>query len=242
MLDQEPISMADACHTLAREGWLAAMAVDFRNAFLSAGHLRTFASGDQISTAGDDAEVGPGIYGVAAGQVAIMSALGAPDAPVSLLFNPGSWGGYAPLFGWTRVAHLRAITPTSILCVSLGEVRRMLNARPDWWQHFAQLSFEAGMTYATVAVDLLLPRADRRLAAMLLHHANCRHAGQAHPIYLSQEEVGETARLSRHPTRHLLRAFQARGWLCQSYRYIRILAPEQLRKLADSEERQGQSF
>jgi CRP/FNR family cyclic AMP-dependent transcriptional regulator len=242
MLEREPISLADACQTLACEGWLATMAADFRDTFLAVGHLRTFASGDQISTAGDDAEVGPGMYGVAAGQVAIMPALGAPDAPVSLLFNPGSWGGYAPLFGWTRVAHLRAITPTSILCVSLGEVRRMLNARPDWWQHFAQLSFEAGMTYATIAVDLLILRADRRLAAMLLHQANCRHAGQAQPIYLSQEEVGETARLSRHPTRHLLRAFQARGWLSQSYRSVRILAPEQLRALADSDERRGLSL
>jgi hypothetical protein len=139
----EPISLAKACYVLAGEGLLANMPPDFRDAFLALGFLRTFVPGEQVSTAGDDATAGPGTYGVVAGQVAIQSVLGAVDTPVSLLFNPGSWGGYAPLFGRTRIAHLRAIIPTTVLCVRIGDIRRLLTARPEWWQHFAFLGIEA---------------------------------------------------------------------------------------------------
>ena len=47
MSDLGPISMADACNVLEREGWLATRPADFREAFLAAGRLRTFAAGDQ---------------------------------------------------------------------------------------------------------------------------------------------------------------------------------------------------
>ena len=241
MSDHEPISMADACNVLEREGWLATRPADFREAFLAAGRLRTFAAGEQISTAGDGADVGPGVYGVVAGQVAALPAFGAPDAPTAVLYNPGHWTGYAPLFGGPRVIHVRAITPATILSISFSEARRMLNARPEWWQNLALLVFETSVANGIVLTDLLLSRSDRRLAAMLLHHAGCRHAGQAHPIHLSQEDVGATARLSRHPTRQLLQAFEARGWISQSYRCIHILAPEQLRTLVDSGEPHGPS-
>lgn len=236
MSDHKLISIVDACRVLGREGWLATTPADFREAFLAAGRLRTFAAGDQISTAGDGADVGPGMYGVAAGQVAASPALGAPDAPIAVLFNPGHWFGYAPLFGSTRPIHFHATIATTILSISFSDARRMLNAHPDWWQHLAQLVFAAGLVASNVLTDLLLSRSDRRLAAMLLHHAGCRHAGQPRPIHLSQEDVGGTARLSRHPARQLLQAFEARGWLSQSYRCIHILAPEQLRTLVDSGE------
>ncbi|OYX79125.1 MAG: hypothetical protein B7Y82_02970 [Sphingomonadales bacterium 32-65-25] len=242
MSDLGPISMADACKVLEREGWLATRSADFREALLAAGRLRTFAAGDQISTAGDGADVGPGIYGVAAGQVAALPAFGAPDAPTAVLYNPGHWTGYAPLFGGPRVIHVRAITAATILSISFSEARRLLNARPEWWQNIALLVFETSVTNGIVLTDLLLSRSDRRLAAMLLHHAGCRHAGQAHKIHLSQEDVGATARLSRHPARQLLQAFEARGWLSQSYRCIHILAPDQLRALVDSGEAHGLSF
>ena len=242
MSDHKTMSKADACHVLKSGGWLATRPADFRETFLAAGRLRTFAAGDQISTAGDGDDVGPGMYGVAAGQVAVLPALGAPDAPTAVLVNPGHWHGYAPLLGAARPTSVHATTATTILSISFSEARRMLNARPDWWQHIAQLVFATGSVAASIFTDLLLSRSDRRLAAMLLHHAGCRHAGQAHPIYISQEDVGATARLSRHPARQLLQAFEARGWISQSYRCIHILAPAQLRALVDSGEAHGLSF
>jgi CRP-like cAMP-binding protein len=241
MSDLGPISMADACNVLEREGWLATRPDDFREGWLAAGRLLTFEVGEQISIAGDDADVGPGVYAVATGQVAVLPAMGAPDSPTAVLFNPGNWYGYAPLFGLGRLISVRATTSTAIMSISFRDARRILNDRPDWWQHLAHLVFLTAINTSIVWTDLLLSRSDRRLAAMLLHHAGCRQAGQPYPIYLSQEEIGATARLSRHPTRQLLQAFEARGWISQSYRCINILAPRQLRTLVDSDEPLGLS-
>ena len=241
MSDHKTMSKADACHVLEREGWLATRPADFREEWLAAGRLFTFEAGEQISTVVDDADVGAGVYAVATGQVAVVSALGASDSPTAVLFNPSFWFGYAPLFGLPRFIHVRATTSTAIMSISFREARRMLNARPEWWQHLAHLVFLSSMSANSVWTDLLLSRSDRRLAALLLHHAGCRQAGQPYPIYLSQEEIGATARLSRHPTRQLLQAFEARGWISQSYRCINILAPRQLRTLIDSDEPLGLS-
>ncbi|KUR71660.1 hypothetical protein AQZ52_08585 [Novosphingobium fuchskuhlense] len=235
MLDNIPISKAEACRILATEGWLATAAADFRSEFLAKGQIRTFTSGSQISTAGDDDSIGSGMYGIVAGQVAVVPGMGPADTPVALLFHKGDWGGYAPLFLPANVAHIHAVIPTTILCLSIGEVRSMLHERPEWWKEIAKLSFEAGIRYAGVGVDQLIPNSGRRLAALLLHLANCRHSGAAKPIHLSQEEIGQTAKLSRHPTRHLLRDFDARGWISQSYRCIDIIQPEHLRACANSD-------
>ncbi len=241
MSDHKTMSKADACRVFEREGFLVAWPAEVREEWLAAGRLLTFEAGEQVSTAGDDADAGTGLYGVVAGQVAVLSGMGAPDSPTAVLFNRGSCFGYAPLFGLPRVIHVHATTSTTILSLSLREARRMLNAHPEWWQHLAHLIFLSAINASTVWTDLLMSRSDRRLAAMLLHHAGCRQAGQPYPIYLSQEEIGATARLSRHPTRQLLQAFEARGWISQSYRCINILAPRQLRTLIDSDEPLGLS-
>ena len=235
MSENMPISQAEACRILATEGWLATAAAAFRSEFLARCQIRTFTSGEQSSIAGDDTSIGPGMYGVASGQVALVPGIGPSDTPVAVLFNTGEWCGYAPLFLPNNVVHFHAVMPTTILCLSIVEVRSMLYAQPEWWKDIAKLAFHAGMRYSAVSVDLLIPQAERRLAAMILNHANCRNSGAAKPIHLSQEELGQTANLSRHPTRKLLRTFEARGWISQSYRCINILQSEHLRACANSD-------
>jgi CRP/FNR family transcriptional regulator, cyclic AMP receptor protein len=230
----DPKLLADACRVLASDGWLAGVPADFRAAVLSAGHLRSMPPGAMFSIAGDDASTGLGIYGVVAGQVALTSTTGGDDAPVGLLFNPGGWGGYAPLFNHRRLANSRAIVATVLLCIALTDMRRILAARPEWWEHIATLGFEAGLVYGRIATDLMLPSADRRLAAMLLHQAGCRHSGAPWPINLTQAEIGEMINLSRHPTRKLLNAFEQEGWIRQTYRCVHIILPHPMRALADT--------
>jgi len=123
MSENMPISKAEACRILATEGWLATAAADFRSEFLAKCQIRTFTSGEQISTAGDDTSIGPGMYGVASGQVALIPGIGPADTPVALLFNTGEWCGYAPLFLPSNVVHFHAVMPTTILCLSCCRFR-----------------------------------------------------------------------------------------------------------------------
>ena len=62
---------------------------------------------------------------------------------------------------------------------------------------------------------------DRRLAAVLLGQAGCRQAGEGAEVHLSQAELGEMTKLSRHPVASILAGFAARGWVECGYQHPR---------------------
>lgn len=221
----------DARRVLVTTGWLAERPAVFRDALLDAGRLQAVAAGELFSIAGG---AGEGMWGIVAGQVTITSGMNSAEAPISLLFNPGNWIGYAPLFGFPLRANARAAVDSIVLRVPFSDIRRLLAANPGWWEHFGRLTLENSMVFAIVAVDLLLTPPERRVAAILLHQAGCRTSGtRPSPIHLSQAEIGEMATLSRHPARRILHDFEARGWIEHGYRCIHVRAPEPMRRLAD---------
>ena len=220
---------------LTEFGWLALTPPDFSAALLAAGQAQSVAAGVLFSRAGD---MGSSLWGVIAGQVAVTSAMNSPDASPGILFNQGDWGGYMPLFDRPRPANCRALVDTQLLVVGDSSVRRLLTWNPGWWKHLGQLAMLNGLAFATVAVDLLIKAADRRVAAILLNQAGCRHPGRPPALlHLAQAELGEMANLSRHPIADLLAEFEVRGWIERGYRTIRLLDPAALRQLADGESR-----
>ena len=221
----------DARRVLVTTGWLADRPVDFRDALLDVSRLQAVAAGELFNIAGS---AGEGMWGIVAGQVTLTSGMNSAEVPISLLFNPGCWIGYAPLFGFPLLANARAAVDGIVLHLPFADIRRLLAANPGWWEHFGRLMLENSMVFATVAVDLLLTPPERRVAAILLHQAGCRTSGtRPSPIHLSQAEIGEMATLSRHPVRRILHDFEARGWIEHGYRCIHVRAPEPMRRLAD---------
>jgi CRP-like cAMP-binding protein len=221
----------DAQQRLATTGWLAQVPADFRDAFLAAGRLQPVAGSAMFGLAG---EVGEGMWGIVSGQVALTSAMNSTDAPLGLLLNPGRWGGYVPLFGQPARANAHATVDSLILRVSFAEVRRLLAGNPAGWEYLGRLTLEDSLCFATVAVDLLLKDATRRIAAILLHQAGCRGTGMPPwPIHLTQAEIGEMAGLSRHPTRQVLLALETRGWVERGYRCLHVREPDPMRRFAD---------
>lgn len=202
-----------------------------QQAIIDCGRLQTVSAGAVIAVAG---QPGESLYGVVSGQASLTSGLNSPDAPLSILRNPGDWFGWVSLFGDPLAASSGAMIETQLLRVSYADVRRLLAANPAWWEHLGQLVFTDSMTFAMVAVDLLLQSADRRIAAILLHQAGCRRGpAQPFPIRLSQVEIGELVRLSRNPVRELLQDFESRGWIEQGYRCIHVRDVAALRRLVD---------
>lgn len=197
---------------LARRGWLAQAPAEFRNALLAAGHEETVPANRLFNRAG---ETGHTLWGVVSGQVAVSSAMNGADAGPGLLFNPGDWGGYMPLFGRSRPANCRSITEVRLFQIHYMAIRRLLEDHPGWWEHLGRLAMENGLAFATVAVDLLISRSDRRLAATLLNQSGCRREGEPFVLHLSLSELGEMANLSRHPVADILAATapaRAEGW------------------------------
>jgi CRP-like cAMP-binding protein len=221
----------DATQALVARGWLAGVPVAMQRALFAAGRLQAVPGGAVIGVAG---QPGEGLYGIAAGQVSLTSGMNSPDAPLSMLRNPGDWFSYVPLFGQPLVASARAMVDSHLLRVPYPDIRRLLAEQPAWWQHIGQLAFADSMSFATVAVDLMLQAADRRLAAVLLSQAGCRRGGgRPFPINLSQVEIGEVVRLSRNPVRELLQEFESRGWIEQGYRCIHVRDTAALQRLVD---------
>ena len=66
--------------------------------------------------------------------------------------------------------------------------------------------------------DLLIPRADRRIAAVL-HRAGWL---QSRSIPISQEDLGAMANASRKQVNAALARFERRGWVVHAYRSIEI--------------------
>ena len=214
-------------------GWLAATPADFSTALLAAGQVQSIRAGVLFSRAGDTVA---GLWGVISGQVSVTSAMNSPDASPGILFNRGDWGGYMPLFGHARPANCRTVVDTRVLLVGDSSARMLLSRNPGWWRHIGQLAMLNGLTFATVAVELLIKAADRRVAAILLNQAGCRHPGRPPaPLHLSHADLGEMANLSRHPVADVLTEFERRGWIRCGYRSIRLVDPAALRQLVDGD-------
>jgi CRP/FNR family transcriptional regulator, cyclic AMP receptor protein len=228
-----PLAAASSRSAISTRGFLATATAGLRDALLAAGRFREIAVGEVFNVAGDEEA---GIWGVATGQVALISAINAPDSPALLLFHPGDWGGWAPLFGYPRMANVLARTPTVILFVPFHDIRRILAANPGWWADIAKVSFDYSTRYAAFAVDLLLRDSRQRAAAILLHQAGARQSGdEAITLILTQEELGEMMNLSRHPTGAMLRDLEAQGLIVLGYRQLTLLRPAALRTIANGD-------
>lgn len=227
------LSAPDPRSLIATTGWLSTAPAGLRDAILAAGRFRDAPVGEVFNVAGD---VDVGIWGLAAGQVALTSAMNAPDSPAALLYHPGDWGGFGPLFGYPRMGNVEARTASIILFVPFQAIRQILAANPGWWETMAALMFHYQLKYASFAVDLLLRNSRQRVAAILLHQADRRAAGDT-PITLAvtQEELGEMTNLSRHPIGSTLRSFEADGLIGLGYRQIIVLQPLLLRTIANGE-------
>jgi CRP-like cAMP-binding protein len=225
--------MSDVEHAdLARRGWLANTPPAFRDALLASAQVQQHAAGTLFSRAG---ETGHSLWGVSAGQIVVSSGMNGADSAPGLLFNPGDWGGYMPVFGRPRPANCRALTDVTLLTVSYPRLRSLLAEQPAWWEHLGQLAMMNGLTFATVAIDLLIRNSERRLAAVLLNLAGCRRSGEPYPLHLTLAELGEMSGLSRHPVAGVLGRFETRGWIIRGYRLTRLTDAAALRHMADGE-------
>lgn len=218
---------------LHTRGWLRRTPDDFRTAFLAGGRLRTFAPGNVVANAGDQ---DVGMFAVLEGQLGFLTALNGEDAPLAQLVSPGQWGGGAPVVGLARMATTVARVQSQVFFVPMAHIRILKQQRADFFECFAAYLVESYVFAATLAGDLMARAADRRLAAVLLSQAGCRHSGAAEwPLHLSHAEAGAMASLSRQPASELIARFERKGWIRRSYRRIDIEDPESLRRLADGD-------
>jgi len=225
--------IAAACEIVLRQGWLSQTPPSFQRDVLDRCHLRHFEAREPIYSVGDPPG---GMFGLVAGGVNVSIAPNERGPHFSHFARPGSWfGGAAAFTDQPRRVGLAATRDSELLYLSLHGIHEIVGRDPAAWRYFAIVTI-GNLDLAVGAHDDLMIRDHvKRCIAVLLRLGGCRLSSplDSFPIEidLSQEDIAFMSNVARTTAGALLRKLEAMGHLEQSYRRIRILAPNALRAM-----------
>lgn len=228
------MNLVEAARLLTSTGWLSRQPPKFQEAILAIGNWRDVEPGTTINRAGDDSG---GVWGIAAGQMNLTSALGVCTSPVGDIQLPVSWGGFGPIFRRPRGANGTARLQSLVLYVTQARLELLLRENPRWWQAMGELATDVAFRYAGGLGDALIRNTQERCAAILLRLADCRQRdrelGLPVTIACSQDEFAALANLSRQRAGIVLRDLAETNFIELGYRTITIASAEPLRAMID---------
>ncbi len=222
---------------LLAHGWLTNKPEPFRQAVLDLAMPRSYVAGQFTHHIGD--ALG-GFYGVVSGSFAALGKSATSDVPMGHVFRRGGWFGEGPLVtGRPRTLAFRAMEPSQVAYVPLTAVETIARSMPDALRHFASLSeHNLDVSVQTVA-DLLIRRADQRIAAVLLRVTGAEfdrfYPGGPERCALTQSDIAEMSNVSRQVANTTLGFLQREGWIEIGYGWIRIRNAERLRAFVETE-------
>ena len=138
------------------------------------------------------------------------------------------------MHGGPRELTYLAVEPTTLLFVARTRLVPLMQKDPSIAVRVGQLAELGNRLGSWVARDLLTPDATKRLAAVLFRVLG---AGEVEPddpkgFWLTHQQLGEMASLSRHHVGRKLASFEAAGWIGCGYNRIRLLDAEALAAFA----------
>ena len=240
MLRPHKKSGAQASGTLEavfhQRGWLATQPEAFRLAVLGQATPVEVRAGEPLWHEDDDPG---GILGIVRGGVGVLVSNTRHGPVLATIQRDGEWLGAGPmLIGGRRSLGYRALDDCVLMLLPLPRIRAIEAADPGAARCFGALGLIASNLAARVVADLLIPMADRRIAATLLR-VLCAEEAIAPPtpagFRLTQSEIGEMANASRNYVNQTLRKFAAHGWVALSYRAIALTNPAALHCFAVGE-------
>lgn len=222
--------------TFAARGWLAEHPAGFRSQLLRQGVPVQVQPGICVYRR-DDASTG--LYGIASGAVGIEGGHSRQTPLLHHVLRQGDWFGIkAVLHLGPRELTFRALEPTTLLFISRAKLAPMIQENPDFAIRIGQLGEIASRLGSWMARDLLTPDAGRRLAAVLYRVSGSGQVVPADPqgFWLTHQQLGMMANLSRHHVGRKLAVFEAAGWIACGYNRIRLLDAEALAEYAYGDE------
>jgi CRP-like cAMP-binding protein len=226
---------AAACRTLLARGWLASQPPDFQAALLARATLVAFRAGEPVFHAQDRPG---GIYGIADGAIAVLVAAERRAPRLAHVLRCGIWFGHGPLFGGgTRKLGFRAMEAAVMMHVPLQALDDLAQASITGARALGSLA-NSNMDVAIAAVtDLLIPRAEQRIAATLLRVTGVTarvRQGEPRGYRMTQADLAEMANASRQVVNQTLAGFASKGWVGLGYQQITILNSLALAQLAEA--------
>lgn len=201
---------------LDQVGWLASQSKDFQDWAAEVGRWRRFGAGQFVYQAGDTAD---GLYGLAAGSIAITFPLVAEE-PVSIYrAEVGFWvGDAAELAEIPRMVSLMAATESKLLHLPSHAIQQLLSDHPAHWRAFYRLAALNSLTAIELLSEALSLTVRARVSRRLLQLAE---RSQEAPI--TQDDLAKLVGVTRGTLRRCLDDLAARGAIEMRYRRLRVL-------------------
>lgn len=213
--------------TLSRSGWLARQPETFQHQVFGQCQYQPFERGAPVYHLGDPPG---GIYGVAAGTLAVSIAPDEVGPYLTHLGTVGTWIGVGPfLTREPRRVDLMAATQCVLLHLPLRAMEQMAAEDPTVIRRFAQIATSNLDMALRVISDLMIAQPDRRIAAVLVRSAGALSEPM---VRVSQTELGRLANVSRKLVNKALQQFTALNWVMPGYGAIKIRDVEALRRFA----------
>jgi CRP/FNR family transcriptional regulator, cyclic AMP receptor protein len=231
----DAIAPVDLESVFATRGWLAGHPDDFRALIISSGVSVTASRGKTVFREGDTSN---GLYGIVSGSVGVEGGHKHHAPLMGHILHSGEWFGIkAVLDGGPRELTYRALEATKLLFVSNARLLPIMQGDPAVAIRIGQLAELGNRLGAWVTRDLLTPDAGKRLAAVLVRVLGM---GNVHPndpagFYVTHQQLGEMANLSRHHVGRKLATLEAAGWIVCGYNRIRLLDAKALAAFAYAE-------
>ena len=227
------LDLDSACEIVCNQGWLCHTPTSFQREVLDQCLLEQFKAGTSIYSIGDEPG---GMFGIVAGCLGISLAPQEQGPYTAHLALPGTWFGEAAVFTrQPRRVGLIATRDTKLLHLPLRAIDEIVKRDPSAWRLLGLIT----IGHLDVAIggsdDLMIRNHVKRFVAVLLRMGNCRLVSprKRRPIEIdmNHEDLAHMANVARTTAGAILRKLEADGHLALSYRCIRILAPNALRKM-----------
>jgi CRP-like cAMP-binding protein len=229
-------SVAELEAVFSARGWLSEHPTRFRTRLLELAMPVFVRPGAAVFREGDDSD---GLFGVVSGAIGVEGGHRRQSPLLGHIMRTGEWFGIkAVLLGGARQLTYRAIEPTNLVVVSNAKLLPLMKQDPDVAMRVGQLAEIGNRLGSWVVRDLLTPDASRRLAAVLYRALGMGEVAPDDPrgFWLTHQQLGEMANLSRHHVGRKLAVFESAGWIAGGYSRIRLLDPDGLADFAFGDE------
>lgn len=220
----------------AHVGWLAGQSEGFRNRVIAASRLCHATASQLVFAAGDSPG---GIYGVIRGGFGVHITTADHLPRLAHIYRDGRWFGFGSMVGDAeRNISIMAMEDSVYLHLPLLSIQQILSEDPEAPLRLARLSNEKVTNVMRIACDLMIADTARRIAAVLLRVTAADDGIEPvdpEGFHITQHDLAEMANASRPYVNKVLSDFADRGWIRKRYHCIRILQPEQLRRMAYDE-------
>ena len=226
--DPEPV--------FAARGWLTEHPAEFRSLLIGEGVPLEVRHGTYVFRRDDESN---GLYGIVSGAIGVEGGHRRQTPLLGHIMRPGEWFGIkAVLHGGPRELTYRAIEPSRLLFIPRTRLVPLMQKDATIAVRVGQLAEIGNRLGSWIARDLLTPDAGRRLAAVLYRVLGTGEVAPHDPqgFWLTHQQLGEMANLSRHHVGRKLASFEAAGWISCGYNRIRLLNAEALAAFAYGDE------